>query len=191
MKSAFKKQLNAVAALFGTIAVLSIAAFGHCDTMDGPVVKAAQEALRTKHINHVLIWVHATEEAEVRQAFTDASKVRRLGRDARMLADKYFFETVVRLHRAGEGEPYTGLKPTGTAGAKLFVEIDNAIEKNSLSELISRFPADEQTKIEDHFRNVIDKKKFGVDDVEAGRRYVESYVTFLHLLEKIEGHGEG
>jgi hypothetical protein len=27
------------------------------------------------------------------------------------LADTHFFETVVRLHRLGEGESFTGLKP--------------------------------------------------------------------------------
>jgi hypothetical protein len=29
------------------------------------------------------------------------------------VADRYFFETVVRLHRAGESAPFTGLKRAG------------------------------------------------------------------------------
>lgn len=29
----------------------------HCDTRDGPVVRAAEEALRKGNVNYVLIWV--------------------------------------------------------------------------------------------------------------------------------------
>jgi hypothetical protein len=40
-------------------------------------------------------------------------KARHEGPASREVADRHFFETVVRLHRAGEGAPYTGLKPAG------------------------------------------------------------------------------
>ncbi len=188
MKVAIGRRLVKFAGAFLVTAIFPIFAFGHCDTMDGPVVKAAKMALRTKNINYVLIWVHEKEEAEIRSAFTKVSKVRLMGGDARDLADKYFFETVVRLHRAGEGEPYTGLKPSGTEDMALFAEIDKAIDKNSISALTARFPSDERNAIEEQFRDVIVKKKFGINDVAAGRRFVESYVTFLHFVEKIEGH---
>jgi Family of unknown function (DUF6448) len=35
--------------------------------------------------------------------------LRRLGHEAKELAARFFFETLVRIHRAGEGAPYTGL----------------------------------------------------------------------------------
>ena len=190
MKVLIARRLVTFAGAFLVIAIFPILAFGHCDTMDGPVVKAAKMALRTKNVNYVLIWVHEKEEAEIRSAFTKVSRVRRLGREARDLADLYFFETVVRLHRAGEGEPYTGLKASGTEDMALFVEIDKAIDKNSVSALTARFPADEKSAIEERFLEVISKKKFGVNDVAAGRRFVESYVTFLHMVEKIAGHSD-
>ena len=190
MKVAIGRRLIRFATAFLVIACSSIVALGHCDTMDGPVVKAAERALRTKNVNYVLIWVHEKEEAEIRSAFTKVSKVRLMGRDARDLADRYFFETVVRLHRAGEGEPYTGLKPAGAEDMALFVEVDRAIDQNSISTLKARFPADDRSTIEERFLDVIERKKFAVNDVAAGRRFVESYVTFLHLVEKMAGHPE-
>ena len=71
----------------------------HCDTMDGPVVKDARTAIEKNNVNYVLKWVHPEAEQEVREAFSLAMKVRDLGPDARTLADKYFFETLIRLHR--------------------------------------------------------------------------------------------
>ena len=83
----------------------------HCDSMDGPVVKAARLALETKNVNLVLPYVPKEGEAEVIRAFDRVLPLRADG--AREIADLYFFETVVRIHRAGEGAPYTGLKPAG------------------------------------------------------------------------------
>jgi Family of unknown function (DUF6448) len=84
----------------------------HCDTMTGPVVRAARVALERNDVTWLLVWVKEPQEAEVRQAFEKTMAVRRLNAAAQELADRYFFETVVRLHRAGEGEPFTGLKDT-------------------------------------------------------------------------------
>jgi uncharacterized protein DUF6448 len=89
-------------------------ALAHCDGMDGPVVKAAQKALQTGDVNLLLIWVQKkSDEAEIQKVFAETMAMRKLGPDAKALADRYFFETLVRLHRAGEGAPYTGLKPAG------------------------------------------------------------------------------
>src|SRR5688572_6649736 len=85
----------------------------HCDALDGPVVQAAQKALATGNINLVLIWVQKNDEAEINRAFNKALTVRKLTAEAKELADLYFFETLVRVHRAGEGAPYTGLRPAG------------------------------------------------------------------------------
>ena len=81
----------------------------HCDGMDGPVVKAAQQALATGNVNLVLFWIQGKDVPELRKAFAKTQAVRKLNPEARELADLYFFETVVRIHRAGEGEPYAGL----------------------------------------------------------------------------------
>ncbi|MGH8640573.1 MAG: DUF6448 family protein, partial [Burkholderiales bacterium] len=93
--------------------LLAAWAIGHCDTLDGPVVTLARKALETGNVNHVLPWVRPEDEPEIRRAFDHALAVRKLGCEARDLADRHFFETLVRVHRAAEGAPYTGLKPAG------------------------------------------------------------------------------
>ena len=85
----------------------------HCDTLDGPVVIKAKEALEKRNVDLVLPWVSADKEGEVRKAFDLAVAVRGKGPKEKELADTYFFETLVRVHREGEGAPYTGLKPAG------------------------------------------------------------------------------
>lgn len=84
----------------------------HCDAVDGPLAKAAQKALDNVNVNPVLAYAPAAE-LEIRATFERSRKVRALGADARALADQAFMETVIRLHRAGEGAAYTGLKPAG------------------------------------------------------------------------------
>jgi Family of unknown function (DUF6448) len=82
----------------------------HCDTMDGPVVSAARKALEAEDVNFALAYVPESGEAEVRSAFEKVLRACKADQAAREVADLYFFETVVRVHRAGEGAPYTGLR---------------------------------------------------------------------------------
>jgi hypothetical protein len=86
----------------------------HCDSLDGPVVGAARAALDAGDVGIVLPFVPERDEANVKEAFAAVMPVRAMGHQARDVADRSFFETVVRIHRAGEGAPYTGLKPAGT-----------------------------------------------------------------------------
>jgi uncharacterized protein DUF6448 len=162
-----------------------VAANAHCDTLDGPVVKAARNALRTRNINFVLIWIRGKDESELKTAFRQTLIVRRLNRDARELADKYFFETVVRLHRAGEGEPYTGLKPAGIDLGPVIPVADKAIESQSATILLGLFGDGAKNEIAQRFSDVIRKKQFDQNDVAAGREYVAAYVSFLQYLERL------
>ena len=50
--------------------------YGHCDTMDGPVVKTAQAALSKGDVTPVLKWVKPEQEADVREAFKKTLAVR-------------------------------------------------------------------------------------------------------------------
>src|SRR3970040_1187712 len=65
------RSVGGLATLFtlGVILLFPNSAMAHCDGMDGPVVKAAQKALASGDVNHVLIWVQTADEQEVRQAF--------------------------------------------------------------------------------------------------------------------------
>jgi uncharacterized protein DUF6448 len=141
--------------------------------------------LRTRNINFVLIWIRGKDESELKTAFRQTLIVRRLNRDARELADKYFFETVVRLHRAGEGEPYTGLKPAGIDLGPVIPVADKAIESQSATILLGLFGDGAKNEIAQRFSDVIRKKQFDQNDVAAGREYVAAYVSFLQYLERL------
>jgi hypothetical protein len=114
--------------------------FAHCDTMDGPVIKDAKIAIEKNNVNYVLKWIQPQNEDELRDAFLLAMKVRILSPDARVLADKYFFETLVRLHRSGEGVPFTGVKPSGTPVDEKILAADKSIETGNLSPLKGLVP---------------------------------------------------
>ena len=159
--------------------------FAHCDTMNGPVVIAAQKALETGNVNLVLIWVRKDDEAVIKDAFTKALNVRKLSPEAKKLADMYFFETLVRIHRAGEGVPYTGLKPTETQVDPGIEAADRALEKSSAEELLKYLTEAVHHGIHEQFTNAMTKKNFKPDDVAAGREYVKAYVEFIHYAERL------
>jgi hypothetical protein len=85
-------------------------------------------------VEAVLPYIQAADEAELKAAFDHTLAVRKLGGEAQTLSDHYFFETAVRLHRKGEGAPYTGLKYDADFGpARQAAEA--ALETNDLSEV--------------------------------------------------------
>jgi len=160
-------------------------ASAHCDGMDGPVVKAAQKALATGNVNLILIWVQQRDEAEIRKAFQETLAVRKLSPEAKKLADLYFFETLVRVHRAGEGAPYTGLKPAGRDLGPAIPAADKAIEEGAAALLLRLLTDTLQDGIQERFKHVIGAKNFKPDDLAAGREYVRAYVEFIHYVERI------
>lgn len=115
--------------VFFTVFIAPSMVMAHCDTMDGPVVFDANKAFETKNMNYVLKWVKAENEAEVKQAFDLVMKVRPLSSDAKLLAEKYFYDVLVRIHRATEGEPFTGVKPSGTPIDEKVREADKSLCK--------------------------------------------------------------
>lgn len=159
--------------------------FAHCDGMDGPVVKAAQKALETGNVNLVLIWVQKKDEAEIRKAFQQTLAVRKLSPEAKQLADMYFFETLVRIHRAGEGAPYTGLKPAGRDLGPAIPAGDKALETGAVEPLLKLLSDTMHNGLHESFTHVMAKKNFNQDNVEAGREYVKAYVEFIHYVERL------
>ena len=99
--------------------------FAHCDTLDGPVVKTAKTALEKGEVTPILKWVKKENETEIRDLFKKTLTVRSKGKEAQELADMYFLETLVRLHRAGEGdrpEPaHSDLSGRGINGGSLAI----------------------------------------------------------------------
>jgi hypothetical protein len=166
------------------LAGLAAPAFGHCDSLDGPVVKAGREALEIGDPAAALIWVKSEGEKEVRSAFDKARAVRALGPAARDLADTYFLETLVRVHRAGEGEPYTGLKPAGEIPAGIALA-DKSIAAGEVDTLVKQVTEEVAAGIRARFAAVITRKTHAGHSVEAGREYVAAYVAFIHHVENL------
>lgn len=155
----------------------------HCDTMDGPTAADGMKALETGNINYALKWIMPGHEHELRDIFEKTVKVRGLSKDAKELADRYFLETLVRLHRAGEGAPFEGLKPHGTPIDEKIAAADKSIEIGNLSPLRGLVTDEEMAELTELFDKVMSVKDFDVDDVKAGREYIEAYVRFFKFAE--------
>ncbi len=160
-------------------------AFAHCDTLDGPVVTDAKTALAKKEITPVLKWIKPEHEAELKAAFARTLAVRAQSKEARDLADQFFFETLVRVHRAGEGAPYTGLKPAGTKLDPAVEAADHALESGTADALIKAVTDETAAGIRRRFTETVEKKKHAEHNVEAGREYVAAYVEFVHYVEAL------
>ena len=183
-------------ALASALLLVPVAAFAHCDAVDGPVVVEARAALDKGDVTPLLKWVTVADEAAIRAAFDKTIAVRAKGGDAKGLADDYFFETLVRIHRASEGEPYTGLKPAGQDMGPAIRGGDHALEPGSIDALEALIVREVREGIRARFQTAVDAKEHAGHNVEAGRRWVHAYATFLHYADGIHraamaGHAAG
>jgi len=180
------------------VALMPRSASAHCDTLGGPVVTTAKQALEKGDVTPVLKWVKPAQETEIRAAFARTLAVRKLGPEAKEMADMYFFETLVRIHREGEGAPYTGLKPAGAVEPAVALA-DQALDSGKVDHLASAISAHVVAGIKERFARALEAKKHADESVAAGREFVEAYVQFTHYVERlhldattsVEHHGEG
>ena len=150
----------------------------HCDSLDGPVVAAARQALEAADVDLVLPFVHPEGEAEVRAVFDTVVPVRRLSPAAGEVADRLFFETVVRIHRAGEGAPYTGLKPAGLSVGPVIPLAERAVETGSPDEVGTFLTAMLRSELQQRL-DLVDTLKATKDrSTEDARQYVEAMLGF-------------
>jgi hypothetical protein len=168
-------------------------ASAHCDSLDGPVVASARAALAAGDAALVLHWVPADDEAEIRTAFERTVRVRAVSAEAREMADLWFFETVVRVHRAGEGAPYTGLKPAGWEPPSLITAADLSLVDGDAEGLAQRVSDHVARELRERHARALALKDYASGDIEAGRRYVSAYVAYTHYLEALYEllHGGG
>lgn len=157
----------------------------HCDTMDGPVVTAARKALETDDVNFALAYVPESGEAEVKSAFEKVRQARKADPAAREVADLYFFETVVRVHRAGEGASYTGLKPAGLDEGPVIPVAEKAVETGSPDALIKALTDTLRGEVQHRFEHMMHLRDYAPDDVARAREYVEAVLgleVYSHQL---------
>jgi hypothetical protein len=190
------RRLNSTAVMLAAFAALAFAApapaRAHCDSLDGPVVTSARAALAAGDVALVLHWVRADDEPEIRAAFDRTRRVRATSAEARDMADLWFFETLVRVHRAGEGAPYTGLKPAGWQPPALITAADESLLSGDADALATRVSEHVARSLRERHARAMALKDFAPSDVDAGRRYVEAYVAYTHYLEALHGllHGQ-
>lgn len=181
----FAKILGSGAAAVVILMLAAGGALAHCDSLDGPVVSLAREALEKGDVKLVLPWVAAEKEEEIRGAFDLAVAVRGKGAKEKELADRYFFETLVRVHREGEGAGFTGLKPAGLDLGPAIPAADKALETGDPGPLLKLINGKVHEGIHKYYTAAREKKGQSLQSVEAGRAYVQAYVPYLHFVERL------
>jgi hypothetical protein len=182
MKSFGKTKQIATLALISGSLLWSSASFAHCDSLDGPVIEDARTALNEQSLKPVLKWIDPTDEKDLKTAFNDTLEVRGESPRARKLADKYFFETLVRLHRITEGAPYTGLKPAGSASVAAKAA-DKALSDGKVEALAQKLGENVTNFVETQYRATI--QDADAESVPDGRKFVANYVRYVHAIEEI------
>lgn len=165
-------------------------AWPHCDALDGPVVRDARQALNSGDLTPVLKWVRPNDELQVRSAFRKARAVRAKGPDARELADTWFFETVVRLHRTAEGQPYTGLKPAGRI-SPVVAAADKALQTGSVDTLVKMVTNTSSAGLRRRFAEVAAIQKRAAHSADARRRFPAVYAEYIHYVEQLHSAALG
>jgi hypothetical protein len=162
----------------------------HCDSADGPVASAAQKALNTGNVNLALPYAPFAAEAELRAAFAQSVKVRGLSADAKVLADRSFIETSVRLHRAGEGAAFTGVKPAGTDFGPAIQAAEQAIETGDLSQVKAMLVEEIEHGLHQRLAHAREARKASkepkvADQVDAARTRVSAEFAFVGFVESL------
>jgi hypothetical protein len=158
-------------------------ASAHCDTEDGPAVTDGHRALESGNVNIALKWVHQVDEPDVREAFARAVAVRGLSSEARDLADRYFLDVLIRIHRAGEGAGFTGIKPSGAHVPPQVVAADQALDSGTIDPLRGLVADERWEELERRFDRAVGLKDFDADDLVAAREFMAAYVSFFKYAE--------
>ena len=85
--------------------------------------------------------------------------------------------------RAGEGAPYTGLRPAGRDLGPAIPAADKALETGSVDAVLKLLTDATGHGVRERFAELMARKSFETDDVAAGREYVHAYVIFAHYVE--------
>lgn len=182
--------------LFMMLWILPQNAFAHCDSYDGPVIQDALVALEENKVDLVLKWVEEKHEGEITSLFNKTLKYRNGDQEVYQLLEKHFLETLVRVHREGEGEPYTGLKPAGST-SKIITMTDTALREKDIDGFLSKLNGHIEKVVREKYQKVAALDLLKNQSVEKGRDYVAAYVDYTHTIEALhailehsdEGHG--
>lgn len=179
--------ITSLVALALTVGIYSQAS-AHCDTLDGPVVQDARKALSAGDVTPVLKWVQAKDEKTVKAAFKTALATQ--GKPQQQAAEHKFFSSLVRIHRAGEGAPFTGLKPAGSV-APVIAQADKSLQDGAPEPLISMVNEAIGKGIQERYDKVAEAYKHKDESLQKGREFVAAYVEYTHYVERLQLDAEG
>jgi len=160
----------------------SFSASAHCDAYDGPVIKDAIKALETNDVDLVLKWIAEEQEQEIIPLFNKTYQLKKGDEEVYAIVKKHFFETLVRLHRETEGEPYTGLKPAGST-KQIIQMTDDAINEGNVDDFLVKLNNHMDKVIREKYQNVSQLNKVKDNSAKQGRAFVEAYVDYTHTVE--------
>jgi len=183
----FKISLFGISAFAALVLATHQAASAHCDTLDGPVIQDARKAIAARDITPVLKWVKPKDEKAVRAAFTKVLAGKAKSPEA---AEHAFFATLVKIHRAGEGAPFSGLKPAGEVEPAV-AEADKALASGSSDALVKLVTDDVAAGIRTRYEHAAATFRHKDESVAQGREFVEAYVTFTHYVERLHQDAAG
>lgn len=178
-------------ALFAILLLSTQSAFAHCDSYDGPVIKDAMKAFEQQNVELVLKWVEPKYDKVITDKFNQTLKLKGSNEEVNKILETHFLETLVRLHREGEGAPFTGLKPVGSM-TPMVEMADNSLDKNDIDNVVKKVNNHLGEVLKERFTEAMELSKTKDNSVEQGRAYVEAYVQYTHTLEALEHimHGE-
>ena len=182
----FKKSFGKAATLLGMmILAFSMPANAHCDSYDGPVIQDALKALDKEEVTFAMKWIDKDHEAEITSLFNKTLRLKKEDAEVYSIVEKHFLETLVRLHREGEGALFTGLKPTGSTTPMIRMA-DKSIEDKNVDKLLTNLHNHLQKVITEKYEKVMALSKVKDHSIAEGRAYVAAYVDYTHTLEAIE-----
>ncbi|HET8886696.1 MAG TPA: DUF6448 family protein [Salinimicrobium sp.] len=182
LKEIGKKSFLLVVIFF--MAMLPQQTFGHCDSYDGPVIQDAYKALEAQNVTPILKWIEAKYEQEITDLFNKTLQYRNSDKEVYQLLEKHFLETLVRLHREGEGEPYTGLKPAGTT-SKIIQMTDTALKNQDIDTFLEKLNGHIEKMVREKYEKVAALQPVKDNSVEEGRAFVAAYVDYTHTIEAL------
>lgn len=181
-----KYRLVTMAICIAAMVLGSGSVWAHCDKENGPVAEAAREALRTGEFSLIQIWVGEPQEEELRARFDDCVAVREQGGRARELADRYFVETAIRLHRTAEDMPFTGVKAAGPVAPDI-AAAERALESGQMADVTEVLTEALNHEMRVWFEKAREARQDREQSVEAGREWVDAYVKYVVFVHGLYG----
>lgn len=174
-------KLQTILTMVFVLLLVSFSASAHCDSYDGPVITDAVKALETNNVDFVLKWITEEQEEEIIQLFNKTFELKKGDKEIYAIVEKHFFETLVRLHRETEGEPYTGLKPAGST-KQIIQMTDEALKEGHVDDFLVKLNAHIDRVVREKYKKVITLNKVKDNSAQQGRAFVEAYVDYTHTV---------